>query len=87
MHLANVGGVNLGELGGDDRCRDSHRVHQIGALIPGAAIVTIGDPYGLAIGEAGSRGEAHRGRFRLVLVNCSTGRGGGHLRITGEMGM
>ena len=47
--------------------RDARGVHQIGALIPGAAVVTVGDPDGLAILEAGSRGEAH-GSGRLVDV-------------------
>ena len=43
---------------------DAHGVDHRGVLIPGAAIVAVADPHGLAVSEAGSRGEAH-------------GRGGG----------
>jgi len=39
---------------------DAHGVDHRGVLIPGAAIVAVADPDGLAVSEAGSRGEAHR---------------------------
>ena len=58
--------MHLGELCCPDCGGDAHRVDQIGILIPGAAVVTVGDPDGLAILEAGGRGEAHR----LSVVVC-----------------
>ena len=46
---------------------DAHGVDHRGVLIPGAAIVAVADPHGLAVSEAGSRGEAHgRGGGRLL---------------------
>ena len=54
--------VNLGKLCRPYAGGDARGVNHRGALIPGGAVVTVGDPDGLAILEAGSRGEAH-GRF------------------------
>jgi hypothetical protein len=47
--------VSLSELCGPHGSRYARGVYQIGALIPGAAIVTVGDPDHLAILEASSR--------------------------------
>ena len=55
----NLIGVYLSELRRPYGGRDAHGVDHRGVLIPGGAIVTVGDPDGLAVSEAGSRGEAH----------------------------
>ena len=47
--------MSLSELCGPHGSRDTRGVYQIGALIPGAAIVTVGDPDHLAILKASSR--------------------------------
>ena len=54
--------VNLSELCCPYGSRDAHGVDHLRALIPGCAIVTVGDPDGLTVSEAGSRGESHCGR-------------------------
>ena len=80
-------GCHLISMGISELCcphcgRDARGVHHRGAFIPGAAIVTVGDPDHLTVSEAGSRGEAHwLGSFGC-LVNCSTPpRGGGQYPI------
>jgi len=55
--------MNLSELCRPYGGRDAHGVNHSGILIPGAAVVTVGDPHGLAVLEAGGRGEAHRRRL------------------------
>ena len=47
--------INLSELCCPHCSRDARGVHQIGALIPGGAVVTVGDPDHLAVREAGGR--------------------------------
>jgi hypothetical protein len=51
--------VCLSELGGPGGGRYARGMNQIGAVVPGAAIVTVGDPDGLAITKAGSGGKTH----------------------------
>ena len=52
-------GVCLSELRRPYGGRDAAGVDQIGVLIPGAAIVAVGNPDGLAITKAGSGGKTH----------------------------
>ena len=57
--------VNLGKLCRPYAGGDARGVHQIGALIPGGAVVTVGDPDGGTVREAGCLGENH-GSGRLI---------------------
>ena len=66
--------VNLGKLCCPHCSRDARGVHQIGALIPGGAVVTVGDPYRGTVREAGCLGEDH-GSGRLVLSNSRRSEG------------
>jgi len=70
LHLANVVAVDLSELGGDHG--SGHPVVG-GQAVEGFVVVFTGDPYGLAIGEAGSRGEAH---WLVAVESIVAGRGG-----------
>jgi hypothetical protein len=56
LHLPNVVAMDLSELGGDHGGRHPVVGGQVGE---GFVVVLTGDPYGLAIGEAGCLGEAH----------------------------
>ena len=62
MCLTNVVAMGVSELGGDDGGGVTNGVSDTVEL---TAVVTVGDPHGLAVAEAGGRGEAHR-----VSVGC-----------------
>jgi hypothetical protein len=53
----NVGGEGLRPLGGEQGGRVTNGVSDTVEL---TAVVLVSDPHGLAIGEAGGGGEAHR---------------------------
>jgi len=55
--------MNLSELCRPYGSGNAHGVNHSGVLIPAAAVVTVGDPHGLAVLEAGSGREAHRRRL------------------------
>lgn len=78
--IGDILSVCLSELRGPDR---SGVTHGVGDGVEVAAVVTVGDPHGLAVTEAGSGGEAHRvgvGCFGILQGQGAGGQYPNHTR-------